>query len=71
VSKDNDVPIWHRAMLTVGEVAAICGVSVSTANRWTLDGGLPTVPHMTEKRIARQVLDEWLTANPEQMQAVA
>lgn len=57
-----DVPISERALLTVAEVAALCGVSLSTAHAWTREG-LPTVPHMKEKRITRRALDEWLNAS--------
>lgn len=64
------VPIWHRTLLTVAEAAALTGVSLSTAHRWTREG-LRTVPHIKEKRISRKALDEFLADNPAELENVA
>lgn len=54
------VPLHERLLLTVVEVAAVCGVSISTANRWTNEG-LRTIPHCTyPKKVRRIDLDEFL-----------
>lgn len=54
------VPLWERPVLTVSEVAALCGKSDQTVYNW-IKAGLPTVPHMAEKNISRAVLDAWLS----------
>ncbi len=65
-----DVPISERALLTVAEVAALCGVSLSTAHRWTREG-LRMVSHMKEKRVSRRALDEFLEATHPVMEGAA
>lgn len=57
------VDIQHRAVLTVAEAAALCGVSIETILR-AINAGLPTCVMQTGgvTRISRRALDDWFAA---------
>lgn len=64
-NQDNSFPINHQVLLTVQQLASLCGVSARTVTRWIEGDGLPV--HQMPGRggrslrlIHRSDFDEWI-----------
>ena len=64
-NQDNSFPINHQVLLTVQQLATLCGVSSRTVTRWIEDDGLPV--HQMPGRGGRSLrlidpadFDEWI-----------
>lgn len=54
-----------KTILTIGEVAALCGVATRTASQWCDSGLLPSyrLPGSSHRRIHREHLDTFMERN--------
>lgn len=70
---DNEVaePSLGVLLLTMGQVAALCQVSLATVREWTYDPDFPVIrkPHCV--RIHARLLDEWLMRRASRQEVTA